>query len=63
MVCYFVGGAAGSVSAGALYATHGWAGVCLLGAAFGVLTLAMSVYDRVRPVALGSAHTGVVVKL
>ena len=49
MVCYFLGGAAGSVSAGALYGTHGWAGVCLLGAGFGALTLAMSVYDRVRP--------------
>ena len=53
MVCYFLGGAAGSVSAGALYGTHGWAGVCLLGAGFGALTLAMSVYDRVRP-AIGS---------
>jgi predicted MFS family arabinose efflux permease len=49
MVCYFVGGAVGSLSAGALYGTHGWAAVCLLGAGFGVLTLAMSAYDRVRP--------------
>jgi predicted MFS family arabinose efflux permease len=49
MVCYFLGGAVGSVSAGALYGTHGWAGVCLLGAGFGVLTLAMSGYDRLRP--------------
>src|SRR3984885_10722820 len=32
MVCYFLGGAAGSLSAGALYGAHGWAGVCLLGA-------------------------------
>ncbi len=53
MVCYFLGGAAGSVSAGAFYSTHGWAGVCLLGAGFGALTLVMSVYDRVRP-AVGS---------
>jgi predicted MFS family arabinose efflux permease len=51
MVCYFLGGAVGSVSAGALYGTHGWAGVCLLGAGFGMLTLAMSAYDRVRPAA------------
>ena len=51
MVCYFLGGAVGSVSAGALYGTDGWAGVCLLGAGFGMLTLAMSVYDRVRPAA------------
>jgi predicted MFS family arabinose efflux permease len=49
MVCYFLGGAVGSVSAGALYGTHGWAGACLLGAGFGMLTLAMSVYDRVQP--------------
>ena len=49
MVCYFIGGAIGSVSAGSLYASHGWAGVCLLGTGFGVLTLAMSAYDRVRP--------------
>jgi len=51
MVCYFLGGAVGSVSAGALYGTDGWAGVCLLGAGFGMLTLAMSAYDRVRPAA------------
>jgi len=49
MVCYFLGGAAGSLGAGALYGTHGWAGVCLLGAGLGVLTLAMSAYDRLRP--------------
>ncbi len=48
MVCYFLGGAAGSVTAGALYATHGWAGVCLLGAGFGVLTLGLSASDA-RP--------------
>ncbi len=57
MVCYFLGGAAGSVSAGALYGTHGWAGVCLLGACFGALTLAMSVYDRVRPAVGAQAST------
>ena len=49
MVCYFLGGAAGSLAAGALYGAHGWAGVCLLGAGFGLLTLAMSAYDRLRP--------------
>jgi predicted MFS family arabinose efflux permease len=48
MVCYFLGGAAGSLAAGALYASHGWAGVCLLGAGFGVLTLAMSASDALR---------------
>ncbi len=39
MVCYFIGGAVGSVAAGALYGAHGWAGVCLLGAGFGLGTL------------------------
>jgi predicted MFS family arabinose efflux permease len=48
MVCYFLGGAAGSLAAGALYASHGWAGVCLLGTGFGVLTLAMSGSDALR---------------
>ena len=49
MVCYFVGGAVGSVAAGALYGAHGWAGVCWLGAGFGLGTLGLSVFDRVRP--------------
>jgi hypothetical protein len=49
MVCYFIGGAVGSVSAGTLYDSHGWAGVCLLGTGFGVATLALSAYERWRP--------------
>jgi len=49
MVCYFLGGAIGSLAAGAVYGTHGWAGVCFLGAGFGALTLGMSAYDRLRP--------------
>jgi predicted MFS family arabinose efflux permease len=49
MVCYFAGGAVGSVAAGAVYGADGWAGVCVLGACFGAGTLAMSVVDRVRP--------------
>jgi predicted MFS family arabinose efflux permease len=53
MVCYFIGGAVGSISAGTLYSSHGWAGVCLLGVGFGVATLALSVYDRVRPARQG----------
>ncbi len=53
MVCYFIGGAIGSVTAGTLYDTHGWAGVCLLGAGFGVLTLALSAYEWVRPLPAG----------
>jgi MFS family permease len=50
MVCYFTGGAVGSVSAGTLYASHGWAGVCLLGTGFGAATLALSAYERWRVV-------------
>ena len=57
MVCYFLGGAIGSLAAGALYATHGWAGVCILGTGFGLLTLAMSAYDRLQPPARTQAST------
>jgi predicted MFS family arabinose efflux permease len=56
MVCYFLGGAAGSLAAGALYATHGWAGVCVLGAGCGGATLALSAYERWRPVATRAAR-------
>jgi predicted MFS family arabinose efflux permease len=49
MVCYFIGGAVGSLAAGVAYGDRGWSGVCLLGAGFGLLTLGMSVYDAVRP--------------
>ena len=49
MFCYFIGGAAGSITAGVVYAAHGWSAVCLLGAAFGVLTCAMTIFDRVLP--------------
>jgi predicted MFS family arabinose efflux permease len=49
MVCYFIGGATGSVTAGIVYATGGWTSVCLLGTGFGVLTLLMTLGDRLRP--------------
>ena len=57
MVCYFLGGAAGSVAAGALYAAHGWAGVCLLGAGFGVLTLGLSASGALRTRAAHASGT------
>ena len=47
MVCYFVGGAVGSVTAGVLFAADGWSGVCLLGAGFGLLTGTLAVVDLV----------------
>jgi predicted MFS family arabinose efflux permease len=49
MVCYFIGGALGSLTAGVVYGAHGWAGVCLLGAGFGLLTCLMTAYDLARP--------------
>jgi predicted MFS family arabinose efflux permease len=49
MFCYFIGGAIGSLTAGVVYGAHGWGGVCLLGAGFGGLTCALTVYERVRP--------------
>jgi predicted MFS family arabinose efflux permease len=49
MVCYFIGGAVGSVAAGSIFAARGWSGVCALGAGLGLLTCVMSVVDRVRP--------------
>jgi predicted MFS family arabinose efflux permease len=54
MVCYFVGGAFGSVSAGLIYGAHGWSGVCWLGAGFGLLTLLMAAFDRARPPSITS---------
>ncbi len=49
MVCYFAGGAFGSVSAGAVLAAAGWDGVCWLGAGFGVLLLGSALLDHLRP--------------
>ena len=48
MVCYFAGGAIGSALGGALYEHHGWAGVCVLGAAIGIMATAAAVIDAAR---------------
>ncbi|MEJ2037440.1 MAG: MFS transporter [Desulfosarcinaceae bacterium] len=37
MSCFFAGGVIGSSASSLVYAGNGWAGVCLLGAAFGLL--------------------------
>jgi hypothetical protein len=50
MVCYFVGGALGSFSAGTVLAGAGWYGICWLGAGFGVLLSASALLDHVRPI-------------
>jgi predicted MFS family arabinose efflux permease len=49
MVCYFAGGALGSLGAGAVFSAAGWRGVCVLGAGFGVAALAQSTWDWLRP--------------
>jgi predicted MFS family arabinose efflux permease len=49
MFCYFVGGAIGSVTAGIVFSADKWTGVCLLGVGFGVGTLAMTLFDWMRP--------------
>jgi predicted MFS family arabinose efflux permease len=49
MFCYFVGGAIGSVTAGIVFSADKWTGVCLLGVGFGVGTLAMTLFDWIRP--------------
>lgn len=39
MVCYFIGGAAGSATSAAVYSSDGWDGVCVVGAVFAGLSL------------------------
>ena len=39
MVCYFLGGAAGSLLGGLAYASGGWEAVCVLGGGFGIAAL------------------------
>ncbi len=51
MVCYFAGGAIGSISAGAVLGAWGWYGVCALGAAYGALLVGSALLDHLRPAA------------
>ena len=39
MVCYFLGGAAGSLAGGLTYSTGGWGATCILGAGIGIAAL------------------------
>jgi predicted MFS family arabinose efflux permease len=48
MVCYFAGGAIGSALGSAVYERHHWAGVCVLGAAIGIVATAAAVIDAAR---------------
>ncbi|HEX3948072.1 MAG TPA: MFS transporter, partial [Acidimicrobiales bacterium] len=49
MFCYFVGGAVGSVTAGAVLSADGWDGICILGTGYALLTLLMAGFDILRP--------------
>jgi predicted MFS family arabinose efflux permease len=55
MTSFFLGGALGSGCSALLYATHGWTGVSLLGAAFPVAGLVVWVVDSLRRRARASA--------
>ncbi len=57
MVCYFAGGAIGSLSAGLVLASAGWDGICWLGGGFGVLLLAGAILEYLRPIPIGPAPT------
>lgn len=50
MVCYFAGGALGSAVSGGVYASSGWAGVCVLGGAIGVVAVLGALLDVEWPV-------------
>ncbi|MGH8996241.1 MAG: MFS transporter [Acidimicrobiales bacterium] len=56
MVCFFIGGAVGSFSAGAVLAAAGWDGICWLGAGFGLLLIASALRDHLRPLPTVSAR-------
>lgn len=50
MVCYFAGGAIGSATAGAVYESSGWNGICLLGGGIGIAAVLLWIVDALRPV-------------
>ncbi len=45
---YFLGGALGSALATIAWTEHGWGGVCVLGAAFGMLAVLLWLFDTAR---------------
>jgi MFS family permease len=46
MVCYFLGGALGSLCAGVIFSHAGWHGVCLIGVGLGALLVALAALVR-----------------
>jgi predicted MFS family arabinose efflux permease len=57
MVCYFVGGAIGSLSAGLVLASAGWDGICWLGGGFGALLVAGATLEQLRPIPVVAIRT------
>jgi predicted MFS family arabinose efflux permease len=57
MVCYFAGGALGSLTAGLVLASAGWFGICWLGGGFGALLIAGAIFEQLRPIPIGPAPT------
>ena len=51
MVCYFLGGATGSLLGGLAYASGGWTATCLLGGGIGLLTLLPNLWWTKHPIA------------
>ena len=58
MTANFLGGAAGSAAAGALYAGRGWTGVCVLGMVIAAGLVAVWTWDALRPSASAAAVAG-----
>jgi predicted MFS family arabinose efflux permease len=56
MVCYFIGGAVGSAVGSSVYDSHRWAGVCVVGAAIGIVATGAAVLDAVRRPAVPAAR-------
>ena len=46
MTSYFTGGAIGSATSAAIYASHGWSGVCMLGAAYAVAAVIFWIMEQ-----------------
>lgn len=58
MTANFLGGAAGSAAAGALYAGRGWTGVCVLGLVIAASLISVWTWDALRPIASAAAVAG-----
>jgi len=58
MTANFLGGAAGSAAAGALYAGRGWTGVCVLGLVIAASLVSVWIWDALRPIASAAAVAG-----